>query len=165
MGRISGRVALVTGAARGQGRAHAVRLASEGADIIAFDICAGFSSTKYDPPTLADLQETARLVEEEGCQVVLCKVDARDYQAAKDLVDDGVRELGRLSGRKSRDLPLRLHVGGCGGDLGRDPLGQSDWSLEGAQGGFAGADRSSDGGSIIVTSSVAGVRGQPFLAP
>lgn len=167
MGRLTGKVALVTGAARGQGRAHAVRLASEGADVIAFDICEGFSSTKYDPPTFADLQETARLVEEQGRQVVWRKVDARDYQAVKTLVDDGVRELGRL------DVVVANH-GICHYGYTWE-ISEETWdeilavNLTGVWKVLKAVSPvlmdQGDGGSIIITSSVAGVRGLPFLAP
>lgn len=167
MGRLSGKVALVTGAARGQGRAHAVRLASEGADIIAFDICEGFASTKYDPPTLADLEETARLVEEQGRRVVWRKVDARDYPAVKALVDDGVRELGRL------DVVVANH-GICHYGYTWE-ISEETWdeilsvNLTGVWKVLKAVSPvlmdQGTGGSIIITSSVAGVRGLPFLAP
>ena len=68
--RLEGKVALITGAARGQGRAHAVRLASEGADVIALDVNRGAATTAYPGPTPDDLTETARLVEEQGQRVV-----------------------------------------------------------------------------------------------
>jgi SDR family mycofactocin-dependent oxidoreductase len=96
-GRVAGKVALITGAARGQGRSHAVTLAREGADIIAVDICGPVESvTGYPPATPADLAETARLVEAADRRVVTRQVDVRDRSALKTAVDEGVAELGRL---------------------------------------------------------------------
>src|SRR5919197_4911894 len=95
-GRVAGKVALVTGAARGQGRAHAVRLASEGADVIAVDVCAPLPSVPYDPATPEDLQETVRLVEETDRRVVSGIVDVRDLERLRATVDGAVAELGRL---------------------------------------------------------------------
>ncbi|BBZ35228.1 mycofactocin-coupled SDR family oxidoreductase [Mycolicibacterium confluentis] len=92
-----GRVALVTGAARGQGRAHAVRLAAEGADIIAIDICGPVSDTvTYPMPTSEDLAETVRLVEAAGRKVLAREVDIRDLAAQQQVVADGVEQFGRL---------------------------------------------------------------------
>ncbi|OBH44770.1 mycofactocin-coupled SDR family oxidoreductase [Mycobacterium mantenii] len=96
-GSLQGRVAFITGAARGQGRSHAVRLAREGADIIALDICAPASpSVTYPPAGPEDLDETARLVENEGRKVLTREVDIRDDAALRDLVADGVEQFGRL---------------------------------------------------------------------
>src|ERR1700754_1384819 len=94
---IPGKVALVTGAARGQGRAHAVRLSAEGADIIAVDIAGPLpSSVPYDSPTPDDLAETARLVAANDRKVTTAAVDIRDIDALKAAVDEAVGELGRL---------------------------------------------------------------------
>ncbi|SEO57664.1 mycofactocin-coupled SDR family oxidoreductase [Trujillonella endophytica] len=95
-GRVEGKVAFITGAARGQGRSHAVRLAEEGADIIAIDICEPVRNVNYDFPTEADLAETARLVEQLDRRIVTHKVDIRDSAGLKAAVDDGVAQLGRL---------------------------------------------------------------------
>ncbi len=90
-------MAFVTGAARAQGRSHAVRLAREGADIIACDICAPVSdSITYTPATREDLGETVRLVEAEGRKVLARAVDVRDDPALRELVADGVEQFGRL---------------------------------------------------------------------
>ncbi|MET0700276.1 MAG: mycofactocin-coupled SDR family oxidoreductase [Mycobacterium sp.] len=96
MGRLENRVAFITGAARGQGRAHAVRLASEGADIIAIDIAGPLPGVAYDSPTPADLEATARLVKAYGRRVITRKVDVRDLAGMRTVLDDAVAELGRL---------------------------------------------------------------------
>jgi SDR family mycofactocin-dependent oxidoreductase len=96
-GRVAGKVALITGAARGQGRSHAVKLAREGADIIALDICGPIESiTGYPPATPADLAETARLVEEADRRVVARQVDVRERRELAAAVSEGVAGLGRL---------------------------------------------------------------------
>lgn len=96
MGLLDGKVALVSGAARGQGRSHAVRLAEEGADIIAFDICTDIDSSICGLGTWEELSETAQLVEKHGRRVVRSRTDARDAEAVRAAVDAGVAELGRL---------------------------------------------------------------------
>lgn len=96
-GPLEGRVAFITGAARGQGRAHAVRLAEDGADIIAIDICAPVSETiTYPAPTPDDLAETVRAVEATGRKVLARQVDIRDLAALQQVVADGVEQFGRL---------------------------------------------------------------------
>ena len=94
MGRFTDKIVLVTGAARGQGRSHAVRLATEGADVIALDICHDIDSVAYDLATPADLAETARLVAEQGRRVVTTEVYVRDGDALARAVADGARQLG-----------------------------------------------------------------------
>jgi NAD(P)-dependent dehydrogenase (short-subunit alcohol dehydrogenase family) len=96
MGRIDGKVAFVTGAARGQGRSHAVRLAREGADVIAIDICRKFETSSAPGATLEDLDITAGMVKDAGGRVVTAEVDVRDYDALREAVDSGVEQLGRL---------------------------------------------------------------------
>src|ERR1700727_3595565 len=96
-GTLQGRVAFITGAARGQGRAHAARLAREGADIIALDICAPVSdSIGYPAATPEDLADMVRAVEAEGRKVLAREVDIRDDAAVRQLVSDGVEQFGRL---------------------------------------------------------------------
>ncbi|MDR3659113.1 MAG: mycofactocin-coupled SDR family oxidoreductase [Mycobacterium sp.] len=96
-GALEGNVAFVTGAARGQGRAHAVRLAREGADIIALDVCAPISDTiTYPLATSEELAETVRAVEAEGRKVLAREVDIRDLAAQQQLVADGIEQFGRL---------------------------------------------------------------------
>jgi len=96
MGRVEGKVALVTGAARGQGRSHAVRLAQEGADIVALDICQDLKTVKYDGATDADLAETASMIEDLDRRVISRKADVRDLSAMESAVSDAVSEFGRL---------------------------------------------------------------------
>ncbi len=96
MGRVEGKVVAITGAARGQGRNHAVRLAAEGADIIAIDLCKDNENAGYPMAGSDDLDETARLVEKAGGRVVARHADVRDAVALKAAFDDGVAELGRL---------------------------------------------------------------------
>jgi SDR family mycofactocin-dependent oxidoreductase len=96
-GTLEGRVAFVTGAARGQGRAHAVRLASEGADVVAIDVCGPISDTiTYPAATSEDLAETVREVEATGRKVLAREVDIRDLAAQQQVVADAVEQFGRL---------------------------------------------------------------------
>jgi SDR family mycofactocin-dependent oxidoreductase len=96
MGRVQGKVAFVTGAARGQGRSHAVRLAEEGADIIAVDRCEDFETVGYPMATPEDLEETAQYVEKTGQRVVTAKVDVSDAGKLKSALENGIAELGKL---------------------------------------------------------------------
>ena len=91
-----GKVAFITGAARGQGRAHAVRFAEEGADIIAFDLCDQIDSVGYPMATPEDLDETVNLVEKTGRRIVAEQGDVRDLDRLKAVVAKGVAELGRI---------------------------------------------------------------------
>ena len=107
-GRVEGKVAFVTGAARGQGRSHAVRLAEEGADIIAVDVCGPISpDSQIAPSNPDDLAQTADLVKNLDRRIVTAQVDVRDYDALKAVVDSGVEQ---LYGRMERSL-LRYTVG------------------------------------------------------
>ncbi len=95
MGTLTDKVAFITGAARGMGRAHAVKLASDGADVIAIDVCAEFDSTDY-PGSTEDLARTVKLVEGQGRRIIACQADVRDPEADALAVADGVAEFGRL---------------------------------------------------------------------
>jgi len=120
MGRVQGKVAFITGAGRGQGRSHAVRLAEEGADIIAVDRCEDFATDGYPMATPEDLEETARFVEKTGQRIVTAKVDVADGGGLKSALEAGIAELGRLdivvtaagiAGMKgSADLPAWIDV-------------------------------------------------------
>jgi SDR family mycofactocin-dependent oxidoreductase len=96
MGTLDGKVALVTGAARGQGRSHAVRLAEEGADIIAIDVCTPIETVTYRGAREADLAETAAEVEKLDRRIVTRKADVRDLSALQSAVAGGLEEFGRL---------------------------------------------------------------------
>jgi SDR family mycofactocin-dependent oxidoreductase len=95
-GRAEGKVAFITGAARGQGRSHAIRLAEEGADIIAVDLCQQVDSVPYPMATPDDLAETVKEVEALDRRIIATEADVRDYSAVKAALDDGVAQLGRL---------------------------------------------------------------------
>jgi len=96
MGRVEGKVAFITGAARGQGRSHAVQLAQEGADIIAVDVCRQVDTVPYPTATSEDLAETVRQVEALDRRIVATEADVRDLGALTKAVDEGVSQLGRL---------------------------------------------------------------------
>ncbi len=164
-GRVEGKVAFVTGAARGLGRAHAVRLAQEGADIIAVDVCKRISSNEDIPAASPEhLAETTDLVKNLGRRIVAEEVDVRDYDALKQVVDSGVEQLGRLD-----IVVANAGIGNGGATL--DKTSEADWTdmidvnlagvwktvkvavphlLEGGR-----------GGSIILTSSVGGLKAYP----
>jgi SDR family mycofactocin-dependent oxidoreductase len=95
-GRVEGKVAFITGAARGQGRSHAIRLAQEGADIIAVDLAGQIGSVPYPMATPDDLNQTVKEVEALDRRIVATQADVRDFGAVKKALDDGVAELGRL---------------------------------------------------------------------
>jgi (+)-trans-carveol dehydrogenase len=96
MAELTDRVALVTGAARGQGRSHAVRLAEAGVDVIALDLCAQVATVSYPMPTRRDLDETVAAVETTGRRIVGIEADVRDVDQMRQAVDEGIRHLGRL---------------------------------------------------------------------
>jgi SDR family mycofactocin-dependent oxidoreductase len=163
-GRVEGKVAFITGAARGQGRSHAVRLASEGADIIAVDICRGFDDSPAPAATAEDLAETADLVKNLGRRIVTAEVDVRDFAALKDAVDSGVEQLGRLD-----VIVANAGIGSTGVKLHR--MAESLWqetidvNLSGVwktvKAGVPHLLAGGRGGSIVLTSSVAGSKAYP----
>jgi len=165
-GRVAGKVALVTGAARGQGRSHAVRLAAEGADIIAIDVCAPIAELTYPLATAADLAETARRVEAAGGRIVTASVDVRDAGALADAVTTGTADLGRL------DIVV-ANAGVCSVQRWDEVTPQLWDTILGVN--LTGAWNTcvaslphlldSGGGSVILISSVAGLKGQPFFTP
>jgi (+)-trans-carveol dehydrogenase len=95
-GRLEGKVAFITGAARGQGRSHAIRLAEEGANVIAVDICAHIGSVPYDMATLDDLSVTVRAIEKIGRKVIASQADVRSFTSLDAALAKGVAEFGRL---------------------------------------------------------------------
>lgn len=96
MGKLEGKVAFITGAARGQGRSHAIRLAEEGADIIAVDTAQQVATVPYDTATAADLEQTVKEVEALDRRIIASEVDVRDLSALKKAADDGFAALGRI---------------------------------------------------------------------
>lgn len=96
MGRVEGKVAFITGAARGQGRSHAVRLAEEGADIIAVDLCQNIDSIGYALATPEDLEETRQFVEKTGQRIVTAQADVREAGQLKEALENGIAELGKV---------------------------------------------------------------------
>ena len=165
-GRVAGKVAFITGAARGQGRAHAIRLAEEGAEIIAIDICRDYDTVGYPLATKADLAETVKAVEALDRRIVATVADVREAGALKTAVDDGVAQLGRL------DI-VSANAGICTlqtwdqvtPQVWQDTL---DTNLTGVWNTIVVSVPhliAAGGGSIICTSSTAGIKGLPFLAP
>ncbi|WP_051461675.1 mycofactocin-coupled SDR family oxidoreductase [Tomitella biformata] len=164
--RFVGKVALITGAARGQGRAEAVRLAAEGADIIALDICQDLPTTQYPGATPEDLRETVRLVEEKGRRIIAREVDVRDFAALKAAVDDGVAQLGRLD--------VVIANAGMTTAAPTWEIDEEHWEATigiNLTGAFLTAKATvpvllaqGTGGAIVFISSVAGLRGLPLLA-
>lgn len=96
MGRFDGQVVFISGVARGQGRSHAVRFASEGGSVIGFDICKQIDSVAYPMSTPEDLAETVRMVEEAGGKMVSGIADVRDVDSMKKILDQGIEAFGRL---------------------------------------------------------------------
>jgi SDR family mycofactocin-dependent oxidoreductase len=165
-GRVAGKVAFVTGAGRGQGRSHAIRLAEEGADIIAVDILSNYDSVGYGMSTEADLADTVKAVEALDRRIIASQADVRNAQALKAAVDAGVAELGKL------DIVV-ANAGICTVQawdevtpaIWQDTL---DTNLTGVWNTMVAATPhliANGGGSIIATSSTAGIKGLPFLAP
>jgi (+)-trans-carveol dehydrogenase len=165
VGRVEGKVAFITGAARGQGRAHAVRLAQEGADIIAIDICKPIEGFLNPPSTPKDLAETADLVREHHRRIVTAEVDVRDYESLKAAVDSGVDQLGRLD-----VIVANAGISNAGNDDGGrlDKVSENDWqdmidvNLSGVwktvKAGVPHMLTGGRGGSIVLTSSVNGFK-------
>jgi SDR family mycofactocin-dependent oxidoreductase len=156
-GPLKGKVALITGAARGQGRAHAVRLAADGAAIIAVDLCAQIASVPYALATPEDLAATVKLVEDAGARIVAKQADVRDRDALAAAVQAGIDELGRLDivVANAGIAPMQ-----SGDDGWRDVL---DVNLTGVYHTIKVAIPTmvaqGDGGSIVLISSSAGLAG------
>jgi SDR family mycofactocin-dependent oxidoreductase len=165
-GRVEGKVAFVTGAGRGQGRSHAIRLAEEGADIIAVDVLEDYATVGYGMSTQADLDDTVKAVEALDRRIVARKADVRDVGALQAALDAGVAELGHL------DI-VSANAGICTvqpwdevtPEVWQDTL---DTNLTGVWNTMVLAVPhliAAGGGSIIATSSTAGIKGLPYLAP
>lgn len=163
-GRVAGKVAFITGAARGQGRSHAVRLAEEGADIIAVDVCGPVGDTGrfYPPATAEDLAETARLVESAGRRIVTYTADVRDHDALADGLDAAVAQLGRLD-----IVAANAGIFQFGAEV--PDISTTDWrdvidvNITGVfhtcKAAIPHLVAGGRGGSVVITSSDAGVKG------
>jgi SDR family mycofactocin-dependent oxidoreductase len=159
MGTLTDKVAFITGAARGQGRAHAIRLAQDGANIIALDICADIASMDYPNSSADDLAETVRLVEATGAQIVATQADVRDFDAVERAFQAGVSAFGRVDIIIANAGIIRLSPS-------LDPL--TEWrdvidvnltgvfhTIQASLPTMIGGER---GGSIVITSSTAGIK-------
>jgi SDR family mycofactocin-dependent oxidoreductase len=152
-GRVEGKVVFITGAARGQGRSHAVRLAQEGADVIITDICKQIDSNLYPLATPEDLEKTARLVEAAGRRVVARQADVRDRDSLRAALEEGVREFGRL------DVAV-ANAGICPMGVGNpmDFVDATDVDLIGVMNTVAvSIPHLPDGSSVVITGSTAGM--------
>jgi SDR family mycofactocin-dependent oxidoreductase len=165
-GRVQGKVAFITGAGRGQGRSHAIRLAEEGSDIIAVDVLEDYPTVRYAMSGRAELDETVRAVEALGRRIVAVKADVRDAATLRDTLDAGVAELGRLDIVCANAGIYTVQPG----DKVTPAVWQDtiDTNLTGVWNTMVAAVPhliAAGGGSIIATSSTAGLKGMPFLAP
>ncbi|MFD4182519.1 mycofactocin-coupled SDR family oxidoreductase [Rhodococcus sp. NPDC058514] len=163
--RFEGKVAFITGAARGQGRAEAVKFAEGGADIIALDACIDFASTPYAGATEEDLAETVRLVEEQGRKIVATKADVRDFAAVTAALDAGVEAFGRLD-------YVVANAGICSSAQSWEITPEQwqetiDVNLTGVfftcKAAIPKLIEQGEGGAIVVTSSVSALKGAPFV--
>jgi SDR family mycofactocin-dependent oxidoreductase len=157
--QFEGKVAFITGAARGQGRSHAVRFAEEGADIIAFDLCDQIDSVAYPLAAPEDLDETVNLVEKTGRRIVAEQGDVRDFARLKQAVANGVTELGRIDfvlanagiapvmGEQAHAVPAYI-------DAIDVMLNGVYFTIEAA---LPALLDHGDGGAIVITSSTAGL--------
>src|ERR1700730_4124464 len=165
-GRVAGKVAFITGAARGQGRSHAIRLAQEGADIIAVDLAGQIGSVPYPMATPDDLAETVKEVEALDRRIVATQADVRDYAAVKAALDDGVAQLGRLD-----IVSANAGISSVGPAV---ELPEQTWqdmidtNLTGvwhtAKAAIPHLIAGGRGGSIVLTSSAAGLMAYPNVA-
>ncbi|RYE42348.1 MAG: NAD(P)-dependent oxidoreductase [Hyphomicrobiales bacterium] len=161
MGVVSGKVAFISGVARGMGRAHAVRLAEEGADIIGFDLCADDPDVEYPLATRADLDETVRLVEGHGRRILVDVLDVRDAPGIQAFLDRSVAELGGLD--------IVIANAGIASITGEQHTRLSsfeasvDIMLKGVfytvRAAIPHVQAGGRGGSIVITSSTAGLKG------
>jgi SDR family mycofactocin-dependent oxidoreductase len=159
-GQFDGKVVFITGAARGQGRSHAVRFAEEGADIIAVDLCDQLDSVAYPMPTREDLDETVNLVEKTGRRIIAEQGDVRDFERLNEVVANAVAELGRLdfvlanAGIFPAAGEQRLDIAAF--------VDAIDVNLKGVyftiEAALPSMLRHGDGGVIVITSSAAGFK-------
>jgi SDR family mycofactocin-dependent oxidoreductase len=162
VGKLQGKVAFITGAARGQGRSHAVRLAEEGADIIAVDICRQLDSVGYAMSTAADLEQTVKEVEALGRRIVAREADVREVKQLRAALDEGMAELG----------PVGIVIANAGIGPGGMASNQQQWdeivgvNLTGVwntgRAAIPSMVAAGQGGSIVLTSSTGGLTGAPI---
>jgi SDR family mycofactocin-dependent oxidoreductase len=165
--RVAGKVAFVTGAARGQGRSHALRLAEEGADIIAIDICGDIPQFPYPMGSSAELEETVSMIEGLDRRVVAMEGDVRDFQRLKEVVDAGIAEFGHL------DI-VAANAGLCNLGYNSWEASEENWDVEvdillkGVWNTIRAVVppmiEQGTGGSIIATSSLLGLRPMPGVS-
>ena len=166
MGQLDGKVAFVTGAARGQGRSHAIRLAQEGADIIAIDICNQIASVGYPLPGPDDLRETVNEVEALDRRIVAHEADVRDAAAVKAALDDGIAQLGRLD--------IVCANAGIVTYATADEMSDETWDdmidinltgvFKSVRAAIPHLKANENGGAIVITSSTAGIKGMANIA-
>lgn len=166
MGRLAGKVALITGAARGQGRAHAVRLAEEGADIIALDICEPVHTSPFAVASAADMADTVKAVEALDRRIISSKTDVRDGAAIRAAVSAAVSELGRLDIVSANAGIISFgHAWELTDEQWKEMI---DINLTGvwqtAKAAVPHMVAGNAGGSIVLTSSTYGVAGSATLA-
>jgi SDR family mycofactocin-dependent oxidoreductase len=159
LGKLDGQVAFITGAARGQGRSHAVRLAQEGADIIGIDICAQIPSVSYAMSAPADLDQTVKEVEAEGRRMVARQADVRDVAQLRQALEEGMAELGQVT----------IVLANAGIGVGGPNTSDKDWddviavNLTGVWNtgrvAIPSMIEANRGGSLVLTSSTAGLLG------
>src|ERR1700755_1246234 len=157
MGSLAGKVAFITGAARGQGRAEAVRLASDGASVIAVDICDQIASVPYPMATTDDLTQTVKLVEDTGARIVAREADVRDRDALSTALQAGLDEFGRLDIVIANAGIAPMQSGEKGwGDVVHVNLTGVHHTVDVA---IPTLVEQGDGGAIVLTSSAAGLVG------
>ncbi|ODU07576.1 MAG: 3-ketoacyl-ACP reductase [Pseudonocardia sp. SCN 72-86] len=162
--RVKGKVALITGAARGQGRAHAKRLAEEGADIIAVDICADIDNLGYPLGSSEELAETVRIVENEDRRIIARQADVRDGAALQAVVDEAVAEFGGIdivcaNAGLIDSVPKVWEITEEMWDVQIDTMLKGVWNT--VRAAVPVMIESGRGGSIIITSSLVGLKGTP----
>ncbi|MDT7639582.1 MAG: (-)-trans-carveol dehydrogenase [Pseudonocardiales bacterium] len=164
MGRVEGKVALITGAARGQGRSHAVRLAEEGADIIALDVCAAVEHNMTPPATAEDLAATVKAVEELDRRILAIEGDVRSQAELDDAVARGIAEFGHI------DI-VSANAGVINYGL-SETITEEQWQTV-LDVNLTGVWRTvkaviphlGPGASIVITSSIGGLKGAPGVGP
>jgi (+)-trans-carveol dehydrogenase len=162
MGRLDGKVAFITGAARGQGRSHCVRLAQEGADIIAVDLCAEIGGMPYPAATSADLKETVSAVSALDRRIISAEVDTRDIESMASFLKGAVADLGRLDVISANagigSLPRRAwEIEGETWQQMFDVTVTGTWNT--CRAAIPHLLAGGRGGSIVITSSAASVKG------